>query len=270
MIKNLKNTTGSDIFIADVGVNLPANSTYTIPPQRYWYWTDSVDIDTHVNSGSVIVNDGDNDLISSTGLTYLKQIFPSISDNVGIVIPSSVGLKFVGAGISITESSKKIASVNVDHTGGGSILSRIWHVTFSGKGASENAWLSYYGTGNSGDKTQCPIPWNSKIVGLSFSTKKCDTNTDVEIYVAAAGTGTSPLIQAYVWEIRNARTATKVIFPTPINFGRGDKIGTFFRKVSGGQKPQNCDLTIFFQITDESLQDTLENYCSDFSVGTRR
>lgn len=73
MSKILKNTTASVIAINDTGVSVPASpGQYIIPEQDYLMWAASTDIISLVNSGSIIVNDGANDLSASRGLAYLS------------------------------------------------------------------------------------------------------------------------------------------------------------------------------------------------------
>lgn len=75
MAKILKNTTGSAIVINDVGrVSLPATpATYTIPPQDYDLWSASANIVSHINAGTVIVNDGYDDLKPVSGLRHIQE-----------------------------------------------------------------------------------------------------------------------------------------------------------------------------------------------------
>jgi hypothetical protein len=68
-----KNNTGSDIFLEDLGVTIPASSnrtlTDTIEVERI---TESDDLKTKVTSGDITINDGINDLSISDGLLHIK------------------------------------------------------------------------------------------------------------------------------------------------------------------------------------------------------
>lgn len=77
MSKILKNTTGSTIAVTDVGVSIPANSSYTIPPQDYLLWSASSDVISPVGSLDIVVNDGSFDLSPSDGMDLLKGILPT-------------------------------------------------------------------------------------------------------------------------------------------------------------------------------------------------
>lgn len=73
-MKILKNTTGSPISIDDVGISLPASPiVYTIVPQDYDLWSMSTNIDTYINNGNVIVNDGYDDLKIEAALRHIHE-----------------------------------------------------------------------------------------------------------------------------------------------------------------------------------------------------
>lgn len=77
MSKILKNTTGSDVAIADVGQTVPASSQITITPQDYLLYADSSDTVTLVGAGTLVVNDGSVDLSIADGMKLIQGIFPS-------------------------------------------------------------------------------------------------------------------------------------------------------------------------------------------------
>lgn len=53
MSKVLNNTTGSDVFVIDVGTNIPASSSYTIPFHEYASWADSANVVTLITAGTL-------------------------------------------------------------------------------------------------------------------------------------------------------------------------------------------------------------------------
>ncbi len=87
MSKILKNTTVSDIFVADVGINLIAASSYTVPAQDYMLWAASSNVIVYIGNGSVVVNDGTYDLSPAQGVGYIQGSFiqrdfiPSLKNN---------------------------------------------------------------------------------------------------------------------------------------------------------------------------------------------
>lgn len=73
MSKSLRNTTGSVITLADTGVTIGALSTYTIQPQDYPLWAASVHVDSYITDGSLVVNDGYDDLKPQVGLYHIHE-----------------------------------------------------------------------------------------------------------------------------------------------------------------------------------------------------
>lgn len=73
MAKSLRNTTGSPISINDTGITIPASATYIIPPQDYQLWAASTAAATLISSGTLVVNDGYDDLKPQTGLKHITE-----------------------------------------------------------------------------------------------------------------------------------------------------------------------------------------------------
>lgn len=72
--KILKNTTGSSIYIKDVGVTLIASpAIYTIPPQDYPLWAASTMVLPYLTNGNIVVNDGLDDLKPQASLLHLTD-----------------------------------------------------------------------------------------------------------------------------------------------------------------------------------------------------
>jgi len=81
-VKIIKNTTGSDVPIADTGVTIPASSQYTIQPQDYMLWAASVDVIALVSAGTLVVNDGAVNLNITDGTNFLEH--PDYAENIRI------------------------------------------------------------------------------------------------------------------------------------------------------------------------------------------
>ena len=75
MSKILINNTAIDIDVSDVGVTIPANSSYTIPSQDYSLWSSSDDIVGLVGNGDVDVNDGSKDLSKADAIRIIQGGF---------------------------------------------------------------------------------------------------------------------------------------------------------------------------------------------------
>lgn len=77
MSKILKNTTGSIVFIADVGQSVPASGQLTIDTSDYDKYAGSSDTVVYIGNGTLVVNDGSFDLNISDGVDLIKGLFPS-------------------------------------------------------------------------------------------------------------------------------------------------------------------------------------------------
>jgi len=73
MSKILINSTPFDVEIQDVGVTVPALSSYTIPPQDYSTFAASSNIVTLIGSSGLLLNDGGNDITNiSAAIDIIK------------------------------------------------------------------------------------------------------------------------------------------------------------------------------------------------------
>lgn len=72
MAKIIKNTTANPITIKDVGITVPALSSYTIPLQDYLLWAASLNIFPFITAGTIVVNDGLRDLSTTYGGYHIK------------------------------------------------------------------------------------------------------------------------------------------------------------------------------------------------------
>lgn len=75
MAKIIKNTTASDILVAQAGISVPAMGQYEIEVRDYSLWATVgviTEISSLITSGDLVVNDGINDLTSFYGLAFLQ------------------------------------------------------------------------------------------------------------------------------------------------------------------------------------------------------
>ena len=86
MSKIIKNTTGVDVEVGDTGVTVSANSSYTIPPQDYDIWAGSEDIVLPIANGTIVVNDGLEDLSNAYGVSYVQGRFNTTLDLGGSTV----------------------------------------------------------------------------------------------------------------------------------------------------------------------------------------
>ena len=74
----LKNTTASDITIPDTGYTIPASGQLEVYPPDILLWAASAvggDLESYLDSGDVVVNDGVTDLIAAVGKAYLYFVY---------------------------------------------------------------------------------------------------------------------------------------------------------------------------------------------------
>ena len=71
-MKVLVNVTASPVEIPDTGVTVPADSRYTLTPQDYALWSYSRDVITAIVAGSLVVNDGEDNLIMRYGIALIQ------------------------------------------------------------------------------------------------------------------------------------------------------------------------------------------------------
>jgi hypothetical protein len=73
MAKSLRNTTLSAIEIVDTGITIPASSTYVIVPVDFPLWAASVNVDVPIDAGTLVVNDGLEDLKPDMGKRHIHN-----------------------------------------------------------------------------------------------------------------------------------------------------------------------------------------------------
>lgn len=119
MSKILNNTTASNVDINDVGVTVPASGFLNIDPQDFDDFAASNDVVALVGNGTLIVNDGSNDLNVSDGIRLIQGSFPTTiaipgekgdagANGFGVYAfanVSSSGMVNKGRGITVTRTS---------------------------------------------------------------------------------------------------------------------------------------------------------------------
>jgi hypothetical protein len=115
--KIIKNTTGSVVFIPDVGISLDPFAVYDITESELLMWVASLDIIPLVNSGTLIVNNGSVDLTAAEGVRFLQ--YPdrlSVQQSGTDVTRITTELNFTGA-VTVTDNTDGKVTVNVSTTG---------------------------------------------------------------------------------------------------------------------------------------------------------
>ena len=110
MTMTLRNTGASDLFVPEMGVNLQAGQTYTVPSALKPAWADAATAVTAISAGTIVVNDGTGDLDAVTGANYLQA---KVVPRTGFMTPVCFsGLTVaVGSYLSIGSVASSAASL---------------------------------------------------------------------------------------------------------------------------------------------------------------
>lgn len=134
--------------------------------------------------------------------------------------------------------------------------------TFSKEATAKNTWLSHEGDNSlTSNKSPAVIPWDCKLVAMTFSNQKPNVDSDIEIYTAPNGSGSDDVL-TYAWPLRNSRVGRKTDFSSEINFKAGDKVGLYLR--DAGTDAKYVTVILFLQITSSDTEDFTETYTGDF------
>jgi hypothetical protein len=132
MIKLLKNTTASIVFITDVGVSIPASGNYQLTTQEYMLWASSLDYQPLVTAGTLIVNNGTIDLAPADGIRYIEYADRAKIQGSGVDITQvATTLNFTGA-VTVTDNGNGKATVDVATGSGTPRLREVTYVLLGG------------------------------------------------------------------------------------------------------------------------------------------
>jgi hypothetical protein len=114
MTKILKNTTASIVFINDTGVSINASGQYIIPHTDYLLWAASLDYQSLVTTGTIVVNNGVIDLAPNDGIRYIDYADRAKVQAGGVdVTQVATTLNFTGS-VTVTDNGSGKATVNVN------------------------------------------------------------------------------------------------------------------------------------------------------------
>jgi hypothetical protein len=180
-------------------------------------------------------------------------------DDSSITVGETV-LNFEG-NVTVTNEGSK-TTVNVASVDVTNLVGSIHQMCFMDKGSVKNKWLGIGDSHLSSNDTNGVIPWNSKLLAITFSNEKEYSDTDVKIYSVPEGGGSSPLSLDYSWSIRNARSARKTNFTTDIIWHAGDRLGIFMK--DRGTDPKYVIITLYLQILEDNFEESFDNWYGDF------
>ena len=138
----------------------------------------------------------------------------------------------------------------------------IFTLVFNKEATAKNSWLSHEGDNSLLSNTvPAIIPWDCKMVALTFSNATSDVDADIEIYKALANNGSVNSL-TYTWEVRATRTARISTFSPDIKFNAGDKIGMYIN--DKGSTAAYVSTIMYLQIINNSTADFIESFTGDF------
>jgi len=144
---------------------------------------------------------------------------------------------------------------------------RIFQYNFYEDGSAKNKWLEF-SDGTGCDETAGVIPWDCKLIAITYSNERKNTDVTLEVRTAPLNSGATDVL-AKGWVIVDARTGVQKNFPTDVNFSTGDKVGVYFKHTSGTY-PKKPHVSLFFLITEtgNTLETITENHSGDFGSGS--
>lgn len=253
MTRQLNNTTLADIFISDVGIAIPVG-LYTMPPERYWYFASSEDIDPYITSGDleVVHNgvtlsafDGDCLIHEATDYTTIEKDNPSVQ----VVAQQAKTIRYTGPIFTVTKPTDDRIDVGVQLSGSAEGKEATYQ--FFKNGNINNAWMDHEGGSITSDGTPGVITANCRIRAATFSNNRDDSSIDLQFF----RNGTTLASLYFTWEIRNKRVAWKTNSPIEtLTFNAGDTLRVFGQTAGvGGTKPRSVVVKITLINTDDIL-----------------
>ena len=237
-MKIVKNVSLSEIYIKEVGIPIPAESQYEIPPQEYALWHAAVlvvgsTLVTKIDSEDLVINDGVGDLIATDGKNYLKTSYTAFNQRFLSEPERSNGFVSKNTQEAIEEAKAAIE-------GKVSVLP-----TFLNNGLTRNKWLALDGAMAQSDELPTITSFDSRLASITFINSNDNADTDLEFYTNG--------VWQYTWEIRNKRYAWKTSGLSGVVFTRGDRISVYAREASGtGVNPSSVIVFVNVQTTNSA------------------
>lgn len=114
--KIIKNTTGSDIPLNEVGLTIEAGTSYTLVLDEYLRWATPeviTELTTPVNAGDLVINDGTNDLSASDGLRFMEYADRHYVEDSGVNKSKVNVITNYDTGLQVTDNGNGKVTVDV-------------------------------------------------------------------------------------------------------------------------------------------------------------
>lgn len=229
MTKILKNTTGSDVNILSLGRRVPASGQITVPEQDYLLLASSdvvTELTPLINAGTVVVNDGIDDLTAARGIDYISH--PHQAFNIRFAASPQRSNGFVKKNVqeAIEEvqliAEPLIVPIILVHNG------RL----------SNNEFIGYSNL-LPGDDTPIIAPITGNFVGFTWSND--DAGADFALEFRKNTTGGAAF---FTWSVDNTQTAD-VTLGTPQPFTAGDRI--YVKYIDEGNNASDAAIVLKFK-----------------------
>jgi hypothetical protein len=281
LTKIIKNTTQSEKEWVDKIV--AAGESYTIQRHEDSKWAADAEVISDVQSGDAVINDGTQDLSASDGEQWLKFLDDATKITLDSTVFNSKEMKSgieetpvkvsydAGAGAdTLTAKVKELiiegnATVeeNEDDTvtvrigGQGGKLGGTFQATFLENGTPRDEWLKQFGENIPSNQSPYVVPFNAKLIGITYSNKNSGVDAYIEVWASALGDGLTKT-RVFNWHVNNKRLGYKTNFDPDITFDAGDKISIYNEDV--GTNANDAVVVLYFQIINTTTNEEWENF----------
>lgn len=229
MAKILKNTTGSPVFIKFLGLQIPANFQLTIEPEDYLILSSSdavTELTTLINAGTIIVNDGLQDLSASRGIEYIQ--YPDDARKIRFRSPG-----FILQSINLEDAVYEAATTADD-----ALNAPRYTITLQHKAQISNGTFFGYTELMPGNTTPIILPIESRLEEVTFSNSAINADFALEFRINTT-TGTPFYTQSFT------NTQTSVISGLTQIFNSGDAI--YIKYVDNGDNASDAVLVLYMR-----------------------
>lgn len=260
-------------------------------------WRDDPTVSGLIGSGALLVNDGFTTLSSgTTALDHFFDAFPAIeagpfvnvtkvsgkivieadaqeltttviNPGVSNYVASEAGTQVISDALAASASGIAAIQQALQNSPPVGQAGSVFQIPFSYEGNnSKDRWLCTGGdTGITSDKSPAVMPFDCKIIAMTFTNRENDADTDLEIYsVLEANTNEKEI--EFIWALRDCRAARKSNFSPEITFNAGDRVAVYLK--DRGSDPDYPVLTLYLQITSNNNEEVIRGFSGNFSVGS--
>jgi hypothetical protein len=243
----LKNITGSSVQIEDLGeITIPAGTQIEIDPIDRLKFARSEDLEDLLSAGTLVLEHEGINLTESEAIRLIKRISNlKLSESTVLKGQSIKELNLIGDyTLSIADGVATINFAPSANDGAGALLQPV----FVYGGNAENKWLRYSENNlETTEDTPFVVPYDCKLIGITFTNKKSDGDGDLEIYKALKDFGATRSL-VYTYSITDSKVSLDTSISGGPTFAAGDKISLFMDKT--GQKTEKVGVTLYLLTTN--------------------